>query len=339
MTQSPCARALPFLICLLLAPGLALPMDVLVMKNGDRITGKIKRIWDGEVSIEPDYADEFNVDLPEVDHIVSDREFEIELTDGRELVATMGGTDTAGGQVLTADGQDVVIGLEDFLEVDEPEDYYDWEVNVDFSSTLKEGNTDSVNFQLRSDGMIKVGDHRNRAEVKFLRERLAGVSTQQKDLFTYNYNWLFKEPWFFAGNYSFERDPIQELNSRHIFSMGLGRDIWDTPHRSLSFSLGAGYLTEDIGMSTQQSSVAAWVLRFGHDFFNGDMEVFHNQDINVYLSGRSNTSYKTSTGLRYEITDLLYTNLTLNYDYETDPVPGVLNEDLALLVGFGAEFD
>ncbi len=31
--------------------------DLLVLKNGDRITGDIKRIWDSEVSIEPAYAD------------------------------------------------------------------------------------------------------------------------------------------------------------------------------------------------------------------------------------------------------------------------------------------
>jgi len=36
--------------------------DLLVLKNGDRITGEIKALWDAEITIEPSYADEFNVD-------------------------------------------------------------------------------------------------------------------------------------------------------------------------------------------------------------------------------------------------------------------------------------
>ena len=28
--------------------------DVLILKNGDRITGEIKRIWDSEITIEPE---------------------------------------------------------------------------------------------------------------------------------------------------------------------------------------------------------------------------------------------------------------------------------------------
>jgi hypothetical protein len=35
--------------------------DVLVLKNGDRITGEISRIWDSEVTIEPEYSDEFGL--------------------------------------------------------------------------------------------------------------------------------------------------------------------------------------------------------------------------------------------------------------------------------------
>jgi hypothetical protein len=37
------------------------------------------------------------------------------------------------------------------------------------------------------------------------------------------------------------------------------------------------------------------------------------------LSGRSNTIVKTSTGARSEITDLLYANLSLDYDIEAEP--------------------
>ena len=57
----------------------------------------------------------------------------------------------------------------------------------------------------------------------------------------------------------------------------------------------------------------------------------------AYIDGRENIIYRTSTGLRYEITDLLYANIQLDYDYETQVVDTSSNEDIALLFGIGVE--
>ena len=45
---------------------------VIYLKNGDRITGTIKRIWDGDVFIEPSYADEFSVDQIDIAYMEDD---------------------------------------------------------------------------------------------------------------------------------------------------------------------------------------------------------------------------------------------------------------------------
>ena len=135
------------------------------------------------------------------------------------------------------------------------------------------------------------------------------------------------------------RDPIKDLDLRLILAALLGRDFLNTPDTILSGQLGMGYLTEEdtLGM-TQQSAVAIWTLRYRQDLFNDDLELFHDDSINVYLSGRTNTVIKTSTGLRYEITDLLYANVSLDYDYESDPAGMAENDDLSLVVGMGVEF-
>jgi hypothetical protein len=69
------------------------------------------------------------------------------------------------------------------------------------------------------------------------------------------------------------------------------------------------------------------------------MNLFHNHTITANITGRTNTSYKTSTGLSYEISDLLTTSVSLDFDYETDPVDVAENEDIALLFGLGLEFE
>ena len=316
--------------------------DVLVLKNGDRITGEVKRIWDGEVSIEPEYSDEFDVDLEVVDHIESDREFDVELWDGREETVKLTGANSENEQIISLDGETMAIALEDILELDEPTKDFDWESHVDLSANANSGNTNTFSGQFRADSTIETPDHRHRVDLSKFRETTGEgalkETTKDQSLLKYNYNWLFKDPWFLAGNASYERDPILELDSRVIVSVGLGRDIFNTPRRFLSIQLGAGAQQEKFTDESDDSSVATWALRYQQDVFSGDMEIFHNHSITENIGGRTNTSVKTSTGLRYEITDLLYANLTLDFNYESDPADAVDNEDIAFLIGLGAEF-
>ena len=158
-------------------------------------------------------------------------------------------------------------------------------------------------------------------------------------MLTYTYNWLFDDPWFFAANAQAERDPIRELRRRVTVSAGIGRDIWNDPRRFLNVQLGAGFSDEEIGLEKETSTVAAWLLRFRHEFFSDDFEVFHNHSIVETIDGRDNTIIKTTTGFRYEITDLLYMNVSLDWDHESQPAGAAEKTDTTFVIGAGLEFD
>ena len=68
-------------------------------------------------------------------------------------------------------------------------------------------------------------------------------------------------------------------------------------------------------------------------------EVFHNHSIVETIDGRDNTIIKTSTGLRYEITDLLYLNVSLDWDHESEPAGTAEDTDTTFVIGAGLEFD
>ncbi len=64
--------------------------DLVVMKNGDRITGKIKKLDHGQLFIEPPYVvAPIPVDWLQVERIESTAKFQLEMSGGKRLVGTI----------------------------------------------------------------------------------------------------------------------------------------------------------------------------------------------------------------------------------------------------------
>lgn len=311
--------------------------DTVVMKNGDRITGDISRIWDNDVLIEPDYADEYAIDADEVRYIESSDEFEITLADGREVMARLRG-DGDGNQLIVYDGAERRLALTELIEVEEPDDYFDWSSHIDWSSTVNNGNTNSETTRLAADATVSLGDHRHITTLTLSDEMVDDVRTEDQEELTYSYNWLFGERWFLGGNGSYERDPIRELDRRALLGAGIGRDLWNLPDRTMNLEFGLGRQTENLAGLTEENNVFYWIYRFRYELDGTDLELFHDHRITEYLSGRDNTVFKSSTGVRFEITDLFYLNVAYEYDVETHPAPGSEDVDQSLVLGAGFEF-
>ena len=331
------ALATCLLFMMFLQPGIGLAGQ-LVMKNGDVITGAISKISDGEVYIEPAYADEFAVSLSDIVSIENDKILEVELKDGAELAGQFAGAGSDGRQVLVVEGSPMEVGLADIADAEEPEEWYDRVSHVDVNTTLNSGNTDSRNALIFADTRLKLGDHRHMADLTIRRDETDGVKTKKQDLFRYEYNWMFNEPWYTGLTGTYERDPIRDLDHRYSVAAILGRDLIDDANTFLTFSVGAGYSEEKIAGMAESGAVAIWRLIYEHDFLGGDLSFFHNDTITYQLYDVNNTILKTNTGFRYDIIDDVYASLSLRYDYETDPAIDAENDDTTLVIGVGAEF-
>src|SRR4051812_29224174 len=69
-----------FLACSALARS---KTDVIVMKNGDRITGEVKKLENGVLRVDLDYVDgSVSIDWLKVDHLESEALFLVQLLDG-----------------------------------------------------------------------------------------------------------------------------------------------------------------------------------------------------------------------------------------------------------------
>jgi hypothetical protein len=292
----------------------------IVMKNRDIISGQVKKILDGKLFIEPDYADEFAVDMAAVESIRSDTLYEIEMADGREIVAKFtGGTD--GRQILKVGNDELDVSMTELMEASEPEQWYDRTSHIDANMVWNGGNSDSRNNLLFFDTNLKTENHRQLFELTVRRDKTKGVSTKEQDLFRYGYNWIFNEPWYLGVTAGFERDPIRELDYRHVLGALIGRDIFNDRRKHFTISAGVGRTREEIGGEKDSGPSALWHLCYEHDLKDGDMEFFHNQTLIFQSYGDHNTILKTNMGFRLDLLKDIYAYVSLRYDYETDPAP------------------
>jgi hypothetical protein len=321
---------------------------VIVMKNGDRITGTIKKMWDGDVFIDPSYADEFSVDQVDIAYMEADRQFDLELADGSAMVGSLAGADADGNQMVIIDGQERAIPMSQLTELEEPAKSFDWSTHADLNSTFNSGNTNNSNVTLTADLMLKKNRHRHFLDLLWQNEdqKIEDVTTTVKDRerFRYNYNYDIGDPWFLGSSASYERDPVKGLDYRYNVVPAAGYNFWDDAGRTLGFQLGAGYqaeeITDEFGIRTDgDGAVAAFLLRFSYDFNKPDLELYLNNTTTGAFYGRDNVVTQFTAGTRYEITDLLYLNFEFLLDYETQPVEGAKNEDISVLFGFGLEFE
>jgi hypothetical protein len=337
MSSNQFINSLRVLACCLLGFGVVAQADQVTMKNGDVITGKVNRIADGKVWIQPAYADEFGVAAAEVAKLEAELVFEVELAE-REKVTGQFQMSADGQQQLLIDGVAKPVDLATVAAAVEPAPYYQRTSHAEINATFNSGNTDSQNSLVYADTRIKLGEHRHYADISFRRDETEGVKTKEQDLFNYNYNWLFNGPWFMGASFTYERDPIKELDHRYTAGLLFGRDIFNDAGRFLSINVGAGWSDQEQSGVSDSGGVGLWKLFYTQDLVAGKIALYHDHNITYQFYGDNNMIFKSNTGLRYDIFKDIYLTTSLRYDYETEPAPGASEDDLTFAVGVGASF-
>ena len=90
-----------YLMCFA-APVQAEKTDIIILENGDRITGEVKGLVSGQLELKTDYMGTVFIDWQDIRDLVSQTGLHIELSDGERLVGTLdkSGTDQPGRDEL-----------------------------------------------------------------------------------------------------------------------------------------------------------------------------------------------------------------------------------------------
>ena len=331
------AHLLPFLFTLLLSSIPAAHADRIVMKNGDVISGKITKVDEKEVTINPEYTKKFAVRRSAVISMETDGALEVELASGEVVRARFAGLDE-GVQVMEEAEDSAPVSVESETKASVPQRWYVRESRAEAGLTVNEGNTVNRSAVFNIDTQLRLGDHRQYAKFTARRDENTGKTTKKQNLASYEYDWLFRRGWYLGATGQYERDPIRDLNHRFTFGVLLGHDFVDSAHRFLTIKAGAGYTDEDLGNVPTSGLTGLWELGFRQQLGGSKLEFVHDHNLAYQDYGRNNTIIRSTTGLRMDILWDIYATATYRFNYETEPAPGKFSKDATLAFGLGAKF-
>lgn len=316
---------------------------VLLLANGDRLSGELIVIADGQVRWQSDMGGEFTVPQINVAGIEARDLFEVELDAQRQLSECQLQLRGDGQQLLNCKEGEAQISSWKLVSKVSARPLIAREVwrntgYISASARDSVGNTDEQDLELDFKIAARRGSIRHTAIAAYDLQRQSDVKTQDDRKAEYQYDYFVSDKWYWNSVLSWERNVFQDLSSRTLIGSGLGYQFFDTELIRLSVQAALGYATE---IYADDSDRRALVFRESTDFtyrLNALGLQFFHRNTYLQLFDRSNDwRIRTETGFRLPVIGRLTAQAKLKFDYMNIPADDADALDRTWL--FGLNYD
>ncbi len=330
-----------FVLTSLTATTTAAMADEIRLRNGDRLTGEVVKMEEGQLSFKTSYAGEVTVTWSEIAEIRTEASIYVLLSDDTSISGIATATDEGKLKIDTekvARPATMDLGQVKFIGR-KPRPPIRISGNVSAGLDVQRGNTDTDTYYAEATVVARTDEDRGTFYGRYDREKAEGIDTVNKWLTYLDYNRFLSERLFAFGNATFESDEFKDLNLRSTLSAGVGYQVFDTPKRNLDVKGGLAYVDEDYDIGEDYSYPAfTWGLDYEEWFFDKIMQFFHHHQGLIDLGDPNKTVIRTRTGLRFPLPKGFSTTLQYNWDWDNQPAPGTDRVDTRALVLIGYNF-
>ena len=310
--------------------------DVVVMTNGDRLTGKLATIEGGFVYLATEYAGTVPLQLAAVASLTTDEAFDVHV-DGVKLSGTFR---SAGDSTMVADSpvELAKIGRAGEDNIAETGLGTDWSSRADVSLVLSNGNSDTESLNTLIESVLKKDKVQHAMSLLISREEAEEEATRDQVDLDYGYKRFVSEKWYAAGNAEYFKDELKDIDQRITLGAGMGYQFWDNSFGALSAKLGVSAVSEEVGGENEDNPALRWGLEYKRYLLAKKLELFHKHSILVIPDADRGEVISASTGLRYALNDRVDAAARVDLNHETKPAPGNSKSDVTYTLGIGVKF-
>jgi putative salt-induced outer membrane protein YdiY len=339
-------RILIALVCLMLfvQSGQA---DELVLKNGDRLTGKIVRLVDGKMVFKSDVAGDVTVELSNIQTFSSTDPITVNLKDNtglkqRVLSAEAGRFAVEGSEDLKAQQ----FAVADIVSINPPaKPIPKWTGDISAGITSTHGNTKTEMISANANATKRAEQDRITASADYAKGEQEDPDTGETVTIEnwwrakgkYDYFFSKKAYGYLDGRY--EKDAVAALDRRVIVGVGGGYQWIESDDMNFSTEFGLASLYEKFDNQTDSNSEMSFQVGYNFDKkLRKNIKFTH--DLTYYPAiDKFSDYYLTSTaGIRADFTEKIFLTLKAIFNYDATPATGRGSTDTKYFLGLGYRF-
>lgn len=325
--------------------------DVLVMRNGDRLTCEIKSLNADVLYVSLDYAlGTVSLDWFKVDHLESHQLFVIKTQSGDVYSGTLSMPKTAGErpvsiiEVADPAGTEVELPKDDVTKMDQgfPKFWDRFNGSVGLGAIYNKGNQ-STQYSLSTD--VDYPRERWAASVSYdstlsSSQGLSASSRNQVDASAYRL--LPWNNWYYKGTADFLQSSEQGIDLQSTFAGGIGRYLKNTNRLSIALTGGFAYqritYQQRVVVAAPENVTSAWI--------SGQVKLFQFDRTNLLvtasllpaLSDPGRVHFNLNTSYYIKIWGKFNFNASLYGNWDTRPPPGFSGSDYGVSTGLNWTF-
>ena len=316
---------------------------VLLLDNGDRVSGELIVIADGQLHWQSDLAGEIVVQQVNVVGIDARDLFEIELDARRQLSQCQ--LQMRGDQQQLLNCKEGIAQLNTWKLVRKvsarpliQHDVWNNTGSIDVAAKDSAGNTDEQDLDLNFKMSARRQSQRHTILGKYEEQRQKDIKTQDDRKFEYQYDYFVSDKWFLNSIASLERNVFQDLSSRKLIGGGVGYQFFDTEFIQLQVDAGLGYIQEIYSSDTDRHALAfRESTDFNYKLNKLGLRFFHRHTLTQLFDQAGDWRIDSETGLKMPVVGRLNAQAKLRFNYTHIPADDADALDRVWL--FGVNYD
>ncbi|VFR30920.1 Peptide chain release factor RF-3 [plant metagenome] len=287
-------------------PGLVLA-DTVWLQNGDRLSGKIRLLDAGKLSLETDYGGTITLDWKKVKTLESSEEILVRdeaLKD--EYLAKLQRAEPGHVIVATSETQQTK-PLPELDQVMRPRPFINdaiWKGSIDMGLNHKTASTKTEDYRLDADTELRHGRWRHQGSVDYERKKDNNQLTGDKYALSASSDHFISDKFFWQGRGLYRRNKIEDLSRQAGLGTGPGYQFWDDELGAFSLTglLGRmNYRYRDGASDEFYAASVRWDYK--RYLYSQRLELFTAGEVMRPLDNAADISLDAAAGVRYRMTD------------------------------------
>ena len=321
---------------------LAQKTDVVILSNGDRITGEIKSYSRGRLTVDTSHSGWVSIKWSLVLSVESNKQFDVETTDGVHHYGTLAASDPPGKLAIATGSETTIISFFDIYDLAPVFRTFwrRWDGSLDLGFNYTQSSK-LVQFNLNADGTYRVRNYQIVSSLSSFFSRQEGVTAAERGAFSTYYDRFLGNRWIAEAGVGIDRNIQLGLKLRVGMGIGGGRNLIQTNQEQLTGFVGlVGNREQPVdgeGKYNGEATVGLRYYYFMYDF--PKLTISASTQIYPSLTTGGRVRLEANGSIKREIISDFYLSLSVFDSFDSkDPTTGQSKNDWGPTLSIGWTF-